>query len=97
VFWGQARTGHPAGGAQTYWGYVWKPEPRSYGPREHGYVKNRTPLVRFLKGHAFGGRFKPASIVARLWIVDRFSADGGLRHCALARSRWPPRISLVVA
>jgi hypothetical protein len=32
-----------------------------------------------------------------LWIVDRFSADGGLRRCALAISRWLPRASLVVA
>ena len=32
-----------------------------------------------------------------LWIVDRFSGDGGSHRCALARRRWQPRASIVVA
>jgi hypothetical protein len=31
-----------------------------------------------------------------LWIVDRFSGDGGSRRCALARRRWHPRAALTV-
>jgi hypothetical protein len=31
-----------------------------------------------------------------LWIVDRFSGDGGLRRCALARRRWHPRVAITV-
>jgi hypothetical protein len=31
-----------------------------------------------------------------LWIVDRFSGDGGSHRCALARSRWHPRAAITV-
>ena len=31
-----------------------------------------------------------------LWIVDRFSGDGGCRRCALARRRWHPRAAITV-
>jgi hypothetical protein len=31
-----------------------------------------------------------------LWIVDRFSGDGGSRRCALARRRWHPRAAITV-
>jgi hypothetical protein len=31
-----------------------------------------------------------------LWIIDRFSGDGGLRRCALARRRWHPRAAITV-
>jgi hypothetical protein len=31
-----------------------------------------------------------------LWIVDRFSGDGGSHRCALARRRWPPRAAITV-
>jgi hypothetical protein len=31
-----------------------------------------------------------------LWIVDRFSGDGGCRGCALARRRWHPRAAITV-
>jgi hypothetical protein len=31
-----------------------------------------------------------------LWIVDRFSGDGGSHRCALARRRWHPRASIAV-
>jgi hypothetical protein len=31
-----------------------------------------------------------------LWIVDRFSGDGGSRRCALARRRWLPRAALTI-
>jgi hypothetical protein len=31
-----------------------------------------------------------------LWIVDRFSGDGGSRRCALARRRWLPRTAITV-
>jgi hypothetical protein len=31
-----------------------------------------------------------------LWIVDRFSGDGGPHRCALARRRWLPRAALAV-
>ena len=33
---------------------------------------------------------------ADLWVVDRFSGDGGLRRCALARRRWHPRAAITV-
>ena len=33
---------------------------------------------------------------ADLWIVDRFSGNGGSRRCALARRRWRPRAALTV-
>jgi hypothetical protein len=33
---------------------------------------------------------------ADLWIVDRFSADGGSHRCALARRRWHPRAAITV-
>jgi len=31
-----------------------------------------------------------------LWIVDRFSGDGGSHRCALARRRWHPRAAITV-
>jgi hypothetical protein len=31
-----------------------------------------------------------------LWIVDRFSGDGGCRRCILARRRWHPRAAITV-
>ena len=31
-----------------------------------------------------------------LWIVDRFSGDGGSRRCALGRRRWHPRAAITV-
>jgi hypothetical protein len=31
-----------------------------------------------------------------LWIVDRFSGDGGSHRCALARRRWLPRAAITV-
>jgi hypothetical protein len=31
-----------------------------------------------------------------LWIVDRFSGDGGSRRCALARRRWLPLAAITV-
>jgi hypothetical protein len=31
-----------------------------------------------------------------LWIVDRFSSDGGSRRCALARRQWHPRAAITV-
>ena len=31
-----------------------------------------------------------------LWIVDRFSGDGGFHRCALARRRWRPRAAITV-
>jgi hypothetical protein len=31
-----------------------------------------------------------------LWIVDRFSGDGGCRRCALARRRWHPRAAITI-
>ena len=31
-----------------------------------------------------------------LWIVDRFSGDGGSHRCALARRQWRPRASIAV-
>ena len=31
-----------------------------------------------------------------LWIVDRFSGDGGSPRCALARRRWRPRAAITV-
>ena len=31
-----------------------------------------------------------------LWIVDRFSGDGGSHRCALARRRWQPRAAITV-
>ena len=31
-----------------------------------------------------------------LWIVDRFSGDGGLHRCALARRRWHPRAAITI-
>jgi hypothetical protein len=31
-----------------------------------------------------------------LWIVDRFSGDGGSHRCALARRRWLPRVAITV-
>jgi hypothetical protein len=34
--------------------------------------------------------------LADLWIVDRFSGDGGSRRCALARCRWHPRAAIRV-
>jgi hypothetical protein len=31
-----------------------------------------------------------------LWIVDRFSGDGGSRRCILARRRWLPRAAITI-
>jgi hypothetical protein len=31
-----------------------------------------------------------------LWIVDRFSGDGGSHRCALARRRWLPRAAVAI-
>jgi hypothetical protein len=31
-----------------------------------------------------------------LWIVDRFSDDGAVHRCALARRRWHPRAAIAV-
>jgi hypothetical protein len=31
-----------------------------------------------------------------LWIVDRFSGDGGSRRCALARRRWHLRAAITI-
>ena len=31
-----------------------------------------------------------------LWIVDRFSGNGGSHRCALARRRWHPRAAITV-
>ena len=31
-----------------------------------------------------------------LWIVDRFSDDGTVHRCALARRRWHPRAAITV-
>jgi hypothetical protein len=31
-----------------------------------------------------------------LWIVDRFSGDGTVHCCALARRRWHPRAALTI-
>jgi hypothetical protein len=31
-----------------------------------------------------------------LWIVDRFSSDGGTHRCALARRRWHPQAAITV-
>ncbi|MGZ5908367.1 MAG: hypothetical protein ACXWLB_00750 [Reyranella sp.] len=33
---------------------------------------------------------------ADLWIVDRFSGDGGVHRCALAPRRWHPRAAITV-
>jgi len=31
-----------------------------------------------------------------LWIVDRFSGDGGSHRCALARRRWHARAAVAI-
>jgi hypothetical protein len=68
--------------------------PEANAPSAERYVYSGQPLVPIcLLPEA---PVAPPGESPDLWIVDRFSGDGGSCRCALARRRWLPRAAITV-